>query len=172
MEFTIRTATIEDATGIARVHVDVWRETYSGVVPSSYLDQLTYETRGQRWRDILSDSTPDKTNFVAIDLTGSIIGFISIGPGRDPGFDKFGEIFAIYVYRRCQGQGLGRKLMHEAFKFLRTSGFNKFYLWVLKDNPARSFYLRVGAKENGEKIIDIGGAPLQEIRMEWKSWDK
>jgi ribosomal protein S18 acetylase RimI-like enzyme len=172
MDFTIRTAKIEDATGIARVHVDVWRETYSGIVPSSYLDQLNYETRGQRWRNILSDSTPDNTNFVATDLTGSIIGFISMGPGRDPGFDKFGEIFAIYIYQRCQGLGLGRRLMQESFNFLRASGFNEFYLWVLKANPALSFYLRVRAKENGEKIIDIGGAPLQEIRMLWKSGEK
>lgn len=121
--FTIRTATIEDAKGIARVHVDVWRETYSGIVPSSHLDQLNYEARERRWQDILSDSTPDRKNFVATDLTRSIVGFASIGPGRDPDFEKFGEIYAIYVYQRCQGQGLGSLLMQESFKFLRTSGF-------------------------------------------------
>jgi ribosomal protein S18 acetylase RimI-like enzyme len=168
MDFIIRKASIEDAPGIARVHIDVWKEVYSGIVPSPYLEQLNYEAREQRWRDILVDSTWGRTTFVATESTGPIVGFTSLGPGRDAGFSNHGEVFAIYVYQRYRGLGLGGMMINKAFTFLANSGFKEFYLWVLKANPARSFYVRLGACEAGERTIEIGGAPLQEIRMEWR----
>ena len=42
-EVTIRPAEISDALGIARVHVNAWRETYKGIIPDSVLDALSYE---------------------------------------------------------------------------------------------------------------------------------
>ncbi len=40
----IREARLEDASAIARVHIDAWRETYQGIIPDTYLAQLSYET--------------------------------------------------------------------------------------------------------------------------------
>jgi hypothetical protein len=39
----IREATLADAEGVARVHVDTWRSAYKEMVPDSYLDGLNYE---------------------------------------------------------------------------------------------------------------------------------
>jgi len=38
----IRPAKPEDASAIAKVHVDAWRETYLHIVPQEHLDKLTY----------------------------------------------------------------------------------------------------------------------------------
>ena len=49
----VREANVPDATAIAKVHVESWRTTYTGVVPDEYLAQLSYEQHQQVWRDIL-----------------------------------------------------------------------------------------------------------------------
>lgn len=40
-----RKAALEDAPGIANVHVDSWRSTYKGIVPDTYLASLSYENQ-------------------------------------------------------------------------------------------------------------------------------
>ena len=42
----IRKANIEDAMGIAKVHVDSWRTTYKGIVPEVFLENLSYDEKG------------------------------------------------------------------------------------------------------------------------------
>jgi len=42
----IREATIDDATAIARVHIDAWRTTYATIVPNAHLAALSYDEVG------------------------------------------------------------------------------------------------------------------------------
>jgi hypothetical protein len=63
---TIREARIEDAAGMARVHVDSWRTTYAGIVPDAYLANLTYARRENLWHDILSNTSGNEYRFVAV----------------------------------------------------------------------------------------------------------
>src|SRR5205809_105170 len=41
MKATIRPARVEDAAGIAKVHIDSWRTTYKGMVPDEHLAGLS-----------------------------------------------------------------------------------------------------------------------------------
>ena len=45
----IREANLDDAKGIAKVHVDSWRTTYKNIIPDEYLNNLSYEKREQLW---------------------------------------------------------------------------------------------------------------------------
>ncbi|OAI89021.1 hypothetical protein AYO36_02410 [Exiguobacterium sp. KKBO11] len=51
----IREARLEDASAIARVHIDAWRETYQGIIPDTYLVQLSHEKRTKQWEQTLVD---------------------------------------------------------------------------------------------------------------------
>lgn len=42
---SIRPAIIEDAAGIAKVHIDTWRIAYRDIVPQSYLNEMNYKDR-------------------------------------------------------------------------------------------------------------------------------
>jgi hypothetical protein len=42
---TVRAATLADAEGIARVHVDAWRWAYRGDVPDAFLAALSVAER-------------------------------------------------------------------------------------------------------------------------------
>ena len=91
----IRSATAQDLQAIALVHVSTWQEAYRGVIPQSYLDQLSVEARQAAWSDIFEKGGAKLS--VAED-SGEILGFISYGKSRDKdASDNTGEIFAIYV---------------------------------------------------------------------------
>ncbi len=92
----IREAVPADAPAIARVHVDVWRTTYRGIVPDDYLRTLSYKDREALWTRVLA-ATDSQVVFVAADEQGTIIGFANGGPerSRDPVYT--GEIYAIYL---------------------------------------------------------------------------
>ncbi len=152
----IRAATIADIQGIARVHVQSWRETYAGIVPQTYLDALSPESRGAQWRRTLEVGNPV---FVA-EITDQIVGFVSCGATRDEGFD--GEVYALYLLESQHGLGIGKALFEAALEALRSQGRQRVIVWVLADNPTRTFYGRMGGVQTLEKPIEIGGATLLE----------
>ena len=72
----VRPATLSDVDGIARVHVQAWRESYRELIPQATLDALSAEKRAAQWRHTLGN--PDRTTFVADD-NGAVRGFASGG---------------------------------------------------------------------------------------------
>src|SRR5579859_7325994 len=135
---TIREARIEDAAGMAKVHVDSWRTTYAGIVPDSYLANLSYARRETFWQNVLSDVAAHSYPFVAVNDEGETIGFVSGGPRRngDPAYQA--ELYSIYLLREYQGQGIGRQLARRLVEALSQVGIRSMLLWVFADNPAKT----------------------------------
>jgi hypothetical protein len=61
----IRKAKVEDACGIAFVHVRSWQVAYRGLMPDRFLDSLDVEKRTNMWREVTQN--PDKIIFIAED---------------------------------------------------------------------------------------------------------
>lgn len=163
---TIRPARLEDAPQLSRVHVDAWRETYTGIVPQTYLDGLAYQTRTERWRKILSEPQPHDGNFVA-EVDGQIVGFSGGGKERqyDPEFS--GELYALYLLKAHQGKGLGRRLFNAVVEHLVSHGYSNMMLWVLRDNPAVKFYEHMGGVKVREQELELAGEKLPEWGYGW-----
>lgn len=51
----IRQAQAKDAAGIAKVHVDSWRTTYTNILPAEFLKNLSYDQRTTLWDCNISD---------------------------------------------------------------------------------------------------------------------
>ena len=169
MSINIRKASLKDATGIGKVHVDSWRTTYKGLISDEFLAALSYERRIQVWTESLAD--PQNTGFVYVAETapGEIVGFVSAGPGHEGEPANRGEVYAIYLLQQAQGKGTGRKLMETAIRELCQRGFLSMLLWVLKDNfSSRKFYETLGGKILREKPIEIGSQTFIEVAYEWK----
>jgi ribosomal protein S18 acetylase RimI-like enzyme len=163
----IREATVADAAGIARVHVDSWRATYRGIVPSDHLASLSYEEREARWASILSNPEPGSVVYVATDETGQVEGFAAGGRQRGSDPTYAGELYAIYLLEAYQRQGIGRRLAVAVAERLARSGLSSMLVWVLADNPARTFYAALGGQEVAQQPIEIGGATLSEVAYGW-----
>jgi GNAT superfamily N-acetyltransferase len=169
MNLTIRKAKIEDAAAIAHVQVASWKTTYAGIVSDVFLASLNQEEWMRSWQEqILAGNV---SIFVAEDEAG-IFGFAAGGAARERLDDCDAELYAIYLLRERQRQGVGRTLGLTLASALQTKGFTSMLVWVLEQNPSLSFYERLGAVQIARKVINIGGADLQELAFGWPSLDR
>lgn len=163
----IRPAKPKDAAEIANVHVHSWREAYRGLLPQTYLDELptTFKRRVELWKRLTVEDT--QAVFVA-DAPCGIVGFACFGQSRDKALVDHGELSAIYLLEKFQGQGLGAALLQLGMDKLQSWEFTKAYCWVLDSNPTIRFYEKSGAVFNGmEKTEEIGGQTVTELAYVW-----
>jgi ribosomal protein S18 acetylase RimI-like enzyme len=164
MPALIREALISDAESVARIHIDSWRHTYSGIMPQGLLESLSLAKRTEEWMERLNTSS--RRNFVLED-NGVVCGWVSVGPARDTDLENdFGELYGIYVAPSHLGRSFGRQLCARAEAELSSEGKIYVCLWVLEKNMnARRFYERRGFRQDGAtKSINLGGADLPELR--------
>lgn len=167
----IRKAVPGDATGIAKVHVDSWRTTYSGIISERFLEGMSYRERENRWHDIFDRAQPGSCVFVAENEGGEIVGFASGGRERSGKYHNFqGELYAIYLLEEVQSQGIGRILFHETAGNLEEQGFSSILVWVLADNrQARVFYESFGPLRVDSQPIEIDEDLFEEVAFGWRN---
>ena len=165
----IRPATLEDANAIARVHVASWQSTYRGMLPDEFLASLSETGYAERWKRVIGDGTSKV--YVAED-EGEVVGFASGGRERAGEKGYAGELYAIYVIDATQRRGFGRELVRATVAGLRELGLDDMIIWVLRDNqPARSFYERLGGVYIRAQPITIGSVTLEEVSYGWRRLD-
>ncbi len=167
-ETLIRPGVTSDAAELANVHLNSWRESYQGIVPETYLDRLPLSFRGRlKFWEYLFTEAKDSVTFVAESADNGIVGFSSVGDARDPDYEGWGELAAIYLLKQFKSKGIGKGLLEIAFANLKSRDFKKYYCWVLENNPTIRFYEKSGAlKGQGVKTIQLE-TELTEIPMEW-----
>ncbi|MGZ6549002.1 MAG: N-acetyltransferase family protein [Tumebacillaceae bacterium] len=164
----IREARLVDAAGIGRVNVDSWRSSYRGIVPDAFLDEMSYEAMEERWTNILRMEQPPIVFVAEDEVNGTILGYVSGGKGREH-VDKYeAELYAIYLRQDAQQKGLGRRLMLALTKKLIEAGMTSMYLWVLAENPSRTFYETLDGHFVAEQTLTIGGVELVEVAYGWE----
>lgn len=163
----IRRATISDAEGIAKVHVDSWRTTYKNIIPDSFLAKLSYEQRTELWKRNISQQ--GNYVFVAESPTGEIVGFADCGKRKENLTPNSGDLTSIYLLEEYQGQGIGKKLMKQLFLQFQELGYDKVFVEVLEDNKTRYFYEAFGAEFLKSETIKIGGKELELLIYQWES---
>ncbi|WP_414657385.1 N-acetyltransferase family protein [Deinococcus sp. VB343] len=164
--FHIRRAEVTDAPAIAAIHVQSWRETYTGLIAPDFLSRMTDESarqnREKSWQATISQGREDV--FVA-EQGGEVVAFASVGPARDhPGYAS--ELMTLYSLQRVQRQGIGQSLLRAVMEQVRGQGGKNLALWVLASNPTRQWYAAQGAREAGEKV----DGELVEVRMVWDTF--
>jgi ribosomal protein S18 acetylase RimI-like enzyme len=168
----LRTAALEDASELARIHVASWRESYRGIVPDSMLDDLSVGRRAEAWRGILRDpTTASDTVVFLVEEDRKAVAFAACGIQRTEqlkanGYD--GEISAIYVLKRSQHTGIGRRLMAAAAANLASRGYRGVALWVLAENlTARRFYEACGGRVVATQEDVRQTTTLSEVAYGW-----
>ena len=165
VQITIRPARPGDARSIARLDVETWRATYAGMLTTSYLVGLSEPRREAGWRSVILREPRDVR--VAVADNGIVLGFGSCGPNRG---DRFfaGEVFTLYVGPDWQNLGIGRRLLIALFRRLVSVGRPSAIVWVLRDNPSRFFYERLGGRQVSHKSLPVGGAMIEAVAYGWR----
>jgi ribosomal protein S18 acetylase RimI-like enzyme len=168
-EIAIRASRLDDAGPIARLDVETWRATYAGILATPYLVGLSPERRAIGWANVIRREPRDVR--VAVTGDGELVGFGSCGKCRgEPGFTS--EVFTLYVAPDWQNQGTGRRLLLAMFARLVSEGHSSAVIWVLRENPSRFFYQRLGGKEVRRKLLPFNGTQLAASGYGWRDLPK
>lgn len=144
--FVIRAPEVGDAASLGRIHVQIWREAYRGLMPQQALDGLDENARADRWAGILAaPSAQGQLTRVAVDTTSAdVVGFATAGPPRERPKPAPIELWSLNTVAAVHGSGLGSRLMEEVL------GDGPAYLWVLEGNErAVGFYRKHGFDLDG-----------------------
>jgi GNAT superfamily N-acetyltransferase len=163
-EITIRAARPGDARRIARLDVETWQAAYAGILATPFLVGLSAQRREVGWASVIEREPRDVR--VAVDTDGNIQGFGSCGRCRR-GEQFGGEVFTLYVAPDWQNQGIGRRLLIALFERLVVQECATAIIWVLRDNPGRFFYQRLGGREVQHKIFAVGGKRIEAAGFAW-----
>ena len=154
-----------DALDLARVHVQSWRETYPGLLPRSYLENMSVRRHARLWRRRLL-ATGEVT--LAAEGAEGLVGYCSgsVWRGRE---DGLAEITTLYVLREAQDTGVGGRLLTDAARALAAQGALSLVIWVLRDNTkARGFYEHLGGRLDATRGEMVGGHVIPAVAYRWE----
>ncbi len=157
----VRPARPDDAAGIAAVHVPAWQGAYAGILPQAYLAGMS---RGRQAAYYHARILAGPGVFVA--AAPGVIGFATAARPRTRGLGD-GEIETLYVLDDWREQGVGRGLLRAAARHLHDAGCGSAFLWVLRDNPSRWFYERMGGRAAMESDVRVAGTAVPQVAFVW-----
>jgi len=172
---TVRRARPADAISIGAVHVAAWRSTYPGILPDDFLARLSVPRQAAHYDAAIRSST---TGVFVASASGTdvppgsgsrIIGFATAGRARGEFAGRLGEgeVETLYVLDDWRDRGVRRKLMRAAAAHLAETGCKSCFVWVLRDNPSRWFYQRIGGKPAAEAMIQFAGQKVPQTAFVW-----
>ena len=157
--FTLRVPSPEDAPRFAEVHVQSWRETYTGLVSEHFFGDAARQARLRLWTGLLADPTVRERIRVA-EVDGTIVGFAEHGRPVEPDPARERELRVLYVLREHHGSGAGQALLDAVL------GEEPAQLWVAEANPrAIRFYERNGFRADGATLTDPAVEDLSLIHI-------
>ncbi len=166
MPYLFKPVAWDELNDLARVHVLSWQQTYAGLVPQDYLDNLSISAREESWRRVFRSHQESAVQIAYHDYDA--IGFISFGKARDKDKEGQGEIYAVYVLKENWGEGIGYMLFKIAKDGFLRQGITSAYLWSLEGNQrALQAYKRWGgvADYSRTKDEEIGGQVLKDVMV-------
>jgi ribosomal protein S18 acetylase RimI-like enzyme len=162
-----RPAKPSDASAIANLHAQGWRENYRGSFHEAFLDGDLPGERLRVWRERLDH--PPENQLVQIAVEGTTLaGFVCAYGAHDP---RWGSLIDnLHLAREFKRNGIGSVLMRHAGAWLDTRYPEiAVYLLVLEANAsARRFYERIGGENAGVSTMEThGGAIVRSCRYTW-----
>ena len=167
MDQRIRPARLSDASAIADIQVETWRDTYAGLIPDRTLLGLSRTRHIESWRRILRDTRAEAITRVAEGPGACIVGFANAGRARPTSLPCDGEVYTLYVLPDHQGAGNGRGLLGALLSALSAAGCWSALVWVLAENPARLFYEAMVGTLIATREEPFHGVILNECAYGW-----
>ena len=158
--YSIRNATKDDIGLIRELTFQVWPQTYAGIISKEqieYMLELMYSVTS------LEKQMDTGSQFLILYNETRAVGFASY---EDQG-QAIWKLHKLYVLKDQQGKGGGKLLVDHIIKAIKLKGAGKLQLQVNRNNPAKTFYERLGFYEHTYIELDIGnGFFMKDYIME------
>jgi ribosomal protein S18 acetylase RimI-like enzyme len=160
----VRRAKACDATLLADVHDEAWRNAYRGIIPGSELEKLI-SRRGPTW---WSNAIRKGSRISLLVFGDRVAGYANYGRNRARSLHYEGEVYELYLRPEFQGLGFGRRLFTAARRDLAQGGMKSVVVWALSDNePAVEFYRALGGRAVARSSEKFGGKVLDKVAYAW-----
>lgn len=158
----IRKATIQDAKDIVGINIMSWKQTYKGIFPQEFLDNLTIN-------DENIEKCQNKIKEYAVYIKDNkIVGIIRYGKNKKGYDDNYGEIYALYIDSNYHHQGIGKELVKYVIDELKNN-YDYILVSTLVNNPANTFYQKIGGKLIGNSNFILENKSYLENLYEFKT---
>ena len=156
-DYIIRYNVIEDQSQMAKIKIDVWRETYKNIIDDEYLNNLDLKKQTQKYFRSF-DEYKDRV-LVAV-KNKEILGY-SCFDAKTNSVKYDSELVSIYIKDR--NRGIGTALFNETVKELLSKNKKTMIIWCLKENKnAIKFYKKLGGVITESKQAKIGDKYYEE----------
>jgi ribosomal protein S18 acetylase RimI-like enzyme len=171
-DVSVRPATADDVTELARIQLDTWRLAYQTVLPAEILQALTTEQIAASWHAAVT-APPSARHSVLVAMEGEHrVGFAAFGPDADhqpddPDPDRTAAISMLLVEPRWGRRGHGSRLLAAVADLTGPAGVTRLVAWVpVADTASLQFYRSAGWDADGlRRDLDTGAGTVTELRL-------
>jgi len=166
MDIVLRDIVPSDAPALAHILIEANEYAFRGLVPDQCLEFPEDEST-VIWQRTFLEGLPAGDFMIAATIpTGEMIGYTWGGVNtKEP--DYKGELRQISVLPAYQGQGIGKQLVCRLANRLLEQGLPGMSVEVLRVNPNRLFYERLGGMLVSEQPYDWDGVILPMCIYGW-----
>ena len=136
----IEHAKVEDAKNIVAINIKEWKNTYKGIFPDKYLENLS-----ERKEESVKKCKNKINEYIVCKINNQVVGFLRFGRNKKGYNDNYAEIYALYIDKDYQRKGIGTALINFAFENL-TPNYKYVLISTLVQNDANLFYKKIGRK--------------------------
>lgn len=139
----IRKALEKDAKSIVNINISSWKETYEGIFPSEFLENLE-----QKRDESIAKCLNKISEYIVCEIDENVVGFLRFGRNKKGYSDRYAEIYALYIASRYKRKGIGKNLLDYAFRNLKGI-YDNVLISTLENNSATKFYEKCGGYQIG-----------------------
>ena len=142
MDLSVHPAAERDADAVARIYIESWNDGLGDLVGMRMFDSEVIA----RW---VRDLGAGRPRWWVAERKDEIVGFVGVGPSRDPIQSGLGELDTIAVAPSRWRTGVGRSLMAVALDAL-AENFRAAILWTVAGyERGHRFYQAMGWNPDG-----------------------
>lgn len=147
MEY-LKEVTINDIETLVELNINIWKETYEKILPNPFLESLKKNKNAlvKEEEERFIDDKLDGTRKYLLIIDDEAVGYLIIGRCDIEEYNGLGEINALYLTKKVQNKGYGKKILEKALKELKSMGFMEVIIGCINESSSNKFFLSHGAK--------------------------
>lgn len=139
-DMKIEKAQIEDSRNIVEINIKERKNTYKGIFPDKYLENLS-----EKEEESIEKCKNKINEYIVCKINDQVVGFLRFGKNKKGYNDNYAEIYALYIDKDYQRKGIGTALINFAFENLKPN-YKYVLISTLVQNDANLFYKKIGGK--------------------------
>lgn len=156
--YSLRKGRETDLTPLATLLLRSWQQNYASFLPDEFLKNMDLSKQIERHRIYMQE----KATYFIVEEGDNLIGFSSFGLNRDSSLDAKWELYTLYVDAMHHRKGLGKALLNKVCQEI-TDIEKGIAVWVMEENPFRSFYEKQGFRLQKKESFDFGGFEVKHV---------